>query len=394
MSNAEYVTGSGSGSNRLRTMVWSLFRCEKGQPPDAGPLAGRLPDGDAFWAAVEERRGDVARALYARYPLTPRSYVARYFLTFARQNRGNPRALLYLDAELGAPGRGVALLEALESGGVTVAGARCLDIGCANGAFLLAAAARGASRVVGVEISEGRLRSAGRLTKGTNVEFLALDISRDDLPDGFGPFDVVFCVDTLEHVSSAEATLSAIGKHLAPGFKSRAFVSVFNPRHPGNVSAEPHYGVPAMVLLLRDEARDLWNDVRGSFGSSLDYEVSDWVPYRELAEILRRVDLASSLFVDSRPALDRSRPFWAGYQKRIEELEARVAAGIDALRTRPALRELLRARLRRYCAGYVQDHTQLASSADPPDATLLDFYMDYYAQPIQVVLRHAENHRS
>ena len=378
-----------------RAGLWTrLRRLLPGRRYDAGPLAGRLPDGDAFWAAVEERRDAVARALYARYPLTPRSYVARYFLTFARQNRGNPRALLYLDAELGAPGRGVALLEALESGGVTVAGARCLDIGCANGALLLAAAARGASRVVGVEISEGRLRSAGRLTKGTHVEFLAMDIARDDLPGGFGPFDVVFCIDTLEHVSSAEATLAAIGKHLAAGPRSRAFVSVFNPRHPSNVSAEPHYGVPAMVLLPRDDARDLWNDVRGAFGSSLEYEVSDWVPYRELAGILRRVGLASSLFVDSHPALDRSRPFWAGFRERIDELEARVAAGIDGLRTRPALRELLRARLRRYCAGYLQDHEDLASTADAPDAALLDFYMDYYAQPIQVVLRHEQSRPS
>jgi len=195
-----------------------------------------------------------------------------------------------------------------------------------------------------------------------------MDIARDDLPGGFGPFDVVFCIDTLEHVSSAEATLAAIGKHLAAGPRSRAFVSVFNPRHPSNVSAEPHYGVPAMVLLPRDDARDLWNDVRGAFGSSLEYEVSDWVPYRELAGILRRVGLASSLFVDSHPALDRSRPFWAGFRERIDELEARVAAGIDGLRTRPALRELLRARLRRYCAGYLQDHEDLASTADAPDA--------------------------
>jgi len=372
-------------------MVWSLFRRGEDPPHDAGPLAGRLPDGDAFWAAVEERRSDVVRALYARYPLTPRSYVARYFLTFARQNRGNPRALLYLDAELGAPARGVALLEALESGDVSVAGARCLDIGCANGALLVAAAARGASRVVGVEISEGRLRSACRLAKGTNVEFLAMDIARDDLPGGFGPFDVVFCIDTLEHVSSAEATLAAIRKHLAAGSRSRAFVSVFNPSHPGNVSAEPHYGVPAMVLLERDDARDLWNDVRGAFGSSLDYEVSDWVSYRELAGILRRVGLASSLFVDSRPALDRSQPFWAGYRERIDELEARVARAIDMLATRPTLRELLRTRLRRYCAVYAQHHAELASRSDAPDATLLDFYMDYYAQPIQVVLRHEES---
>ena len=46
-----------------------------------------------------------------------------------------------------------AYLKALECVGITYTGARCLDIGCSNGALLLAATARGASRAVGAEIS-------------------------------------------------------------------------------------------------------------------------------------------------------------------------------------------------------------------------------------------------
>src|SRR5664280_1335152 len=120
--------------SRLGGLVRGVGRAEA--PPDF------LQDTASFWEAVSSRRSDVVRALYARYPLVPRSYIARHFLRFTRENPGNPRALLYLDAELGAPDRAVAYLKALESVGVTAKGARCLDIGCSNGALLLASAAQ------------------------------------------------------------------------------------------------------------------------------------------------------------------------------------------------------------------------------------------------------------
>jgi SAM-dependent methyltransferase len=346
-------------------------------------------DAESFWGAVAARRSDVVCALYARYPCVPRAYIARYFLSFLQQNLGNPRALLYLDAELAAPDRGAALLRALESVGVTTRGARCLDIGCSNGALLLAAAAQGASRSVGAEISPDRLRSARRLTNGSGIELLELDIARDRLPDGYGPFDLIFCIDTLEHVSSAAAMLAAVKRHLDAGTRSCAFVSVFNPRHPSNIFAEPHYGVPAMVLLPPDEARSLWGEVRSAYGSGVEYEVSEWVPYGEIVEILRHVGLTAGPFVDSRPILDKERPFWAGFRERIEEVKTRVSTGIHRLPARPALRELLQTNLRRYCDQYLQDHVQLSSTTGVSDEALIAFFMDYYAQPIQLVLRHA-----
>jgi 2-polyprenyl-3-methyl-5-hydroxy-6-metoxy-1,4-benzoquinol methylase len=349
--------------------------------------ADPLRDAGAFWKAVSTRRADVARALYARYPLVPRTYVARHFLRFSRLNQEDPRAILYLDAELGAPARGVALLEALESAGLSVAGARCLDIGCANGGLLLAAAAKGASRLVGVEISPLRLGSARRLTRGRGVELVPLDAAREELPAGHGPFDVIFCFDVLEHVSSPSATLAFIKRHLAAGPRSFSFLSLFNPRHPDNVAAEPHYGVPGMILLPRGEAADLWLEVRKAYGSALDYEVADWTPYGALLETLARTGLTSSPFVDSGPVLDRRRPFWAGWRERIADLEARVDAGVRGLAARPALKQRLLEQLRRYCDRYVRDHEAISSGAR--DDQLLAFYVDYYSHTIQLVLRHA-----
>jgi len=364
------------------------------QGPGSGLVSGDPPpldllrDADTFWAAVATRLPDVARALYARYPVVPRSYVEAYFLSFTRDHPGDPRALLYLDSELGAPARGTALLQALGSVGVKVVGARCLDIGCSNGGLLLAAAASGARRCVGVEISVERLESAHRLTQGRGIELVPLDVVREELPEGYGPFDVIFCFDVLEHVSSAAATLAFIKRHLQAGRRSFSFLSLFNPRHPDNVAAEPHYGVPGMILLPQDAARELWTEVRGAFGSTLDYEVADWTPYGALVDMLGRIGLTSSPFVDSLPVLDRSRPFWAGFRKRIADLEARVADGVRGLGARPASKELLLESLRRYCGRYLQDHK--AVSAGARDEQLLALYLDYYSHTIQLVLRHAE----
>ena len=375
-----------------RPCFWSLLRSfgKAASPVESAPQDDVLRDNEPFWNAVSSRPSDVLHALYSRYPLVPRSYIDRHFSRFTSENAGNPRALLYLDAELGAPERAIAYLKALECVGITYTGARCLDIGCSNGALLLAATARGASRAVGAEISERRAASARLLTEGSGVEILVHDIASGQLPEGYGPFDLIFCTDVLEHVSSATATLAAIKRHLDTGPRARAFVSVFNPRHPTNVAAEPHYGVPAMVLLPHEEAKSLWDEVRGSFGSSLEYEVSEWISYRALMEDLRSIGFATMPFVDSRPALDRKRPFWLGYRERCEDLEARASEGIRRLPARPELQRLLLERLRLYCARFLEDHLAISASADVSDEMLLHFFMDYYAQPIQLVLWHAE----
>jgi len=90
------------------------------------------------------------------------------------------------------------------------AGRRLLEVGCAAGAVLEAAAARGWS-VQGVEYSEGAAAEAAR--HGVPVAVGGLEDAH--LPGE--AFDVVFMGDVLEHVPDPAATLREAARVLAPG---------------------------------------------------------------------------------------------------------------------------------------------------------------------------------
>jgi SAM-dependent methyltransferase len=87
---------------------------------------------------------------------------------------------------------------------------RLLDVGCASGAVLEAAAGRG-WEVQGVEFSEAA--SAEAWAHGIPVHVGSLESAR--FPNG--TFDVVFLGDTLEHVPDPAAMLAEVSRVLAPG---------------------------------------------------------------------------------------------------------------------------------------------------------------------------------
>jgi SAM-dependent methyltransferase len=311
----------------------------------------------------------------------PRDYVEAYLQGLIDGHAGNPRVTLYLDSELGAAARQARLVAELEALEGPLRGRRCLDVGCSNGALLLAARAAGASTLVGLDVSEERLASARRLCAGTGIELLAHDVV-GGLPEGCLPFDVVFCTDVLEHVSSAPRALRAIAAALAPGTSSYAYVSVFNPRHPSCVAAEPHYGVPGLVLLDPPDARAVWLSVRDGLGSALDYEVSEWPDFPSLAAAAAEAGLAVRVLDGAPPG----RRFWRGYEERMEDLLATVRTGLAGLSLSAAHRDLLTARVSAYARRYLADHEAFASA---PEEAAAGFHATYYAQPLRVVLRRA-----
>lgn len=92
---------------------------------------------------------------------------------------------------------------------------RVLDLGCGGGFMSEALVARGA-RVVGVDpsgpaIAAARAHAATRANPEYRVGF-AEAIPADD-----GVFDVVVCVDVLEHVRDVDATLRECARVLRPG---------------------------------------------------------------------------------------------------------------------------------------------------------------------------------
>src|SRR5580765_5162991 len=89
-------------------------------------------------------------------------------------------------------------------------GKSVLDVGCALGYFCFEAEARGASRVIGTETRESRVRQALRIgqIRGSRVEFRLADIERVPIE---GRFDYVLLLNVLHHLRDPLSVL----RHLA-----------------------------------------------------------------------------------------------------------------------------------------------------------------------------------
>jgi 2-polyprenyl-6-hydroxyphenyl methylase / 3-demethylubiquinone-9 3-methyltransferase len=107
-----------------------------------------------------------------------------------------------------------------------LAGARVLDVGCGGGLLAEALAARGA-QVTAIDlapamIETARLHAAG---SGLDIEYRvqdALELAQQS-PNGY---DVVCCMEMLEHVADPAAFLGTLARLVKPG--GAVFVSTLN----------------------------------------------------------------------------------------------------------------------------------------------------------------------
>ncbi len=91
-----------------------------------------------------------------------------------------------------------------------------LDLGCGGG-FMSEALARMGARVTGVDPSKPAIEAAKRHSA---VEKLDIDYragAGEAIPAGDNSFDIVVCVDVLEHVSDVQAVAREIARVLRPG---------------------------------------------------------------------------------------------------------------------------------------------------------------------------------
>ncbi len=99
----------------------------------------------------------------------------------------------------------------------TLAGSKVVDIGCGGGILTESMAELGAS-VTGIDMAEGPLAVARlhQLESGTNVEYLQ-STAENLAGKHAGQFDVVTCLEMLEHVPSPSTVIAACAELVRPG---------------------------------------------------------------------------------------------------------------------------------------------------------------------------------
>lgn len=99
-------------------------------------------------------------------------------------------------------------------------GARVADVGCGGGILAEALAAQGA-RVTGIDLSEALLEIARLhgIESGLKVDYRALSVEELARKEP-GAFDLVTCMELLEHVPDPAAVVGACARLLRPGGKA------------------------------------------------------------------------------------------------------------------------------------------------------------------------------
>lgn len=103
---------------------------------------------------------------------------------------------------------------------------RVLDVGCGGGILAEAMAARGA-RVTGIDLSDKSLRVAElhRLESGAGVTYERA-MAEEFAAQHAGEFDVVTCMELLEHVPDPASVVAACARLVRPG--GQVFFSTIN----------------------------------------------------------------------------------------------------------------------------------------------------------------------
>ena len=111
-----------------------------------------------------------------------------------------------MDANLADIGDAVLALAAAKPGETV------LDVGCGTGATSLALARAGA-KVTGLDASAALIRVAQDHARASG---LAIDYRSGELAELGGQFDLITCMEVIEHVADPEAFVDLLAKRLAP----------------------------------------------------------------------------------------------------------------------------------------------------------------------------------
>jgi SAM-dependent methyltransferase len=225
---------------------------------------------------------------------------ARSYLDYWARKRGRPVSSLaevlsgpppepmWFEYALSTNWRGRQLVEML-SFDLPGTGGRYLDVGCGFGGFLVAFSERGYA-VTGIEIDPDRISLAQANCADHRMEGCvhAGSVLDTAFLSTLGRFDVITCIDVIEHVLDVEAALQNMVGLLEPG--GLLLLEIPNKDSLNFVAADGHFGLWGITQLGR---RDAIEYHRAFFG--FDYDVGDYFELDHYRRILATLGCATSL---------------------------------------------------------------------------------------------------
>jgi 2-polyprenyl-6-hydroxyphenyl methylase/3-demethylubiquinone-9 3-methyltransferase len=156
---------------------------------------------------------------------------------------------------------------------INPAGQRCIDIGCGGG-ILSEALARQGALVTAIDLAEASLAVARLHNLESGLDIRYENISAEAMAEReAGQYDIVTCLEMLEHVPDPESTVAACVKLLKPG--GHIFFSTIN-RNPKSWLFAI-VGAEYILNLLPKGTHDYAKFIKPS-------ELASWCRYHELQQ--------------------------------------------------------------------------------------------------------------
>lgn len=253
------------------------------------------------------------------------------------------------------------------------------DVGCQFGFLLLAAAQEGFGKIAGAEINQGLAGFVSELKKyieehyNTDYAYYFGDFTRLEFePRGF---NLVTCVDVLEHTPDLPKTMENMQKICSPG--GMIYIYQGNGRSLMIATSEPHYQLPCISILPIELAIEVMTHL-GNITDKTRYLVNQWPTLSEIHRSLIREDTCFEVYntdVNIRnnlkyPECRQLGMYIAKFQHTAEE------------KLLPRLTDFLKKEVRRYMNKYLEEIEK-----DKKTMKEIDFKKKYLMHSWNIILR-------
>ncbi len=230
-----------------------------------------LPDYSALYKEVQTRYGVGPRYAQAYLALWLEGREPQATLTLQDILNTPPPTPMWFDYAMSTNWRGQAVADLLATR-IPTSARRYLDVGSGFGGFLVAFAKRGLE-VCGIEIDPQRIELANANCLDFNLSdcIFPISILETDLKVRLGTFDVITCIDVIEHVLDVPKAIANMVELLNP--EGILFLEIPNKHSLYFVARDGHFELFGITLLPRPAAIEYH---RSFF--DFTYDVGDYFP--------------------------------------------------------------------------------------------------------------------